>query len=285
MTLVRRHLVGALVVVLAVAAGIALGGGPLQGDRVAPTSAAPEVTDDGDGGASADDVAAAAATTLYGARLEGRSVVLLTAPGVPDRAVEALAAGVESAEGSVTGTWRITEALTRPSEKALVETLGEQLVEQLGDSSAAAEPDAPGYERLGQLIGSALATRTTDSSPPSEGALTIRQSLAAAGLVRGSDPDARRGPLVLLALGDDLDDFVVGGLVDGLADRSTGLVVVAPARDGDLTVLDDLDVVTTVDGLAGEVGPLAAVLALARVEETPTGSYGASGADGVLPLG
>lgn len=281
MTLVRRHLVGALVVVLALAAGIALGGGPLQRDAVRPAGASTAPHADRDTGPSADDVAAAAAATLHGARLEGRSVAVLTMPGVPDETVAALIAGIESAEGSVSGTWRLTDNLTDASEKALVETMGDQLVQQLADN--AANPDAPGYERIGQLIGSALATRRTSAIPPGDDALTIRQSLAAAGLVRG-DGDARQAPLVLLALGDDLDDYVVGGIVDGLASRAAGVVVAAPGRDGDLTVLDELGAVSTTDGLDGEVGRLAAVLALTTVEETPGGSFGASGADGLLPL-
>ncbi|MGH3345717.1 MAG: copper transporter [Nocardioides sp.] len=283
MTLVRRHLVGALVVVLAVAVGIALGGGPLQRDDVVPASSAPAETDDEDAGPDADDVAAASASTLYGARLEGRSVAVLAGPGVSGETLEALTGGIESADGSVSGTWRLTKALTEPSEKALVETLGDQLVEQL--ESKAAEPDAPGYERIGQLIGSGLATRRTDASAASQDALTIRQSLAAAGLVRGDDRDARLAPLVLVALGDDLDDYVVGGIVDGLAARSAGVVVAAPSRESDLTVVDELGAVTTVDGTDGELGRVAAVLALVGVEETPAGAYGASGADGLLPLG
>jgi hypothetical protein len=279
--LVRRHLVGALVVVLALAAGIVLGGGPLQRDAVRPTGATTAPDSDLDTGPSADDVAEAAAATLYGARLDGRSVALLVMPGVPDQTVAALTAGVESAEGSVSGTWWLTDNLTDASEKALVETMGAQLVEQLADD--AAEPDAPGYERIGQLIGSALATRRTSAVASGDDALTIRQSLAAAGLVRGEGA-ARQAPLVLVALGDDLDDFVVGGIVDGLASRASGVVVAAPGRDGDLTVLDDLGSVSTADGLGGEVGRLAAVLALTTVEETPGGSFGASGADGLLPL-
>jgi len=281
-TLVRRHLVGALVVVLAVAVGIALGGGPLQRDDVVPTSAPAEV-DDEVAGPAADDVAAAAAPTLFGTRLEGRSVAVLAGPGVTDQTLDALTAGIESADGSVTGTWRLTEGLTEPSEKALVETLGDQLVEQL--ESKAAEPDAPGYERIGQLIGSALATRSTDAVAASQDALTIRQSLAAAGLVRGEERDARLAPLVLVALGDDLDDYVVDGILDGLAARSAGVVVAAPIREGDLTILEASGAVTTVDGTDGEIGRVAAVLALAGVEATPAGSYGASGADGLLPLG
>ena len=43
--------------------------------------------------------------------------------------------------------------------------------------------------------------------------------------------------------------------------------------------------ITTVDGVTGATGRLAAVLALTRAEESPGSSYGASGADGVLPLG
>jgi len=281
-TLVRRHLVGALVAVLAVAVGIALGGGPLQRDDAAPASAPTEVVDE-DAGPAADDVAAAAAATLLGARLDGRSVALLAGPGVTDETLDALTAGIESADGSVSGTWRLTGALTEPSQKALVETLGDQLVEQL--ESKAAEPDAPGYERIGQLIGTSVATRRTDASTASQDALTIRQSLAAAGLVRGEDRDARQAPLVLVVLGNDLDDYVVGGIVDGLAARSAGVVVAAPVREGDLTVLDALAAVTTVDGSDGELGQVAAVLALAGVETAPAGSYGASGADGLLPLG
>ncbi|HEX6151143.1 copper transporter [Nocardioides sp.] len=283
MTLVRRHLVGALVVVLALAVGIALGAGPLQRDDIVPTSASPTDTGEEPAGPTADDLAAAAGPSLLGARLEGRSIAVLAGPGVTSETLDSVTAGIESGAGSVSGTWRLTESLTEPSEKALVETLGDQLVEQL--ESQPAEPDAPGYERIGQLIGTALATRRSDATAASQDALTVRQSLAAAGLVQGGDRDARRSPLVLVVLGEDLDDYVVGGILDGLATRSAGVVVAAPVREGDLTVVDGRGAVTTVDGIEGEAGQVAAVLALARVEETPAGSYGASGADGLLPLG
>ncbi len=283
MTLVRRHLVGALVVVLALAVGITLGAGPLQLDDAAPTSTSPAKTDDVPTGPTGDDVAAAAAPAVLGSRLDGRSVAVLAAPGADAETLESVTAAIESADGSVSGTWRLTEALTSPSEKALVETLGTQLVEQL--EGKAAEEDAPGYERIGQLIGSALATRRTEATAPDQDALTIRQSMAAAELVRGGEGDARLSPLLLVVLGQDLDDFVVGGVVEGLAARSAGVVVTGPDREGDLTVLDGLGLVPTVDGSDGEAGRLAAVLALRQVEESPVGSYGASGTDGLLPLG
>jgi hypothetical protein len=275
--------VGALAVVLALAVGVTLGAGPLQLDDAVPTSTSSAKADDEPSGPTGDEVAAATAPTVLGSRLDGRSIAVLAAPGADTETLESVAAAIESAEGSVSGTWRLTEGLTSPSEKALVETLGTQLVEQL--EGKAAEKDAPGYERIGQLIGSALATRRTEATTPDKDALTIRQSMAAAELVREGDADARLSPLVLVVLGEDLDDFVVGGLLEGLAARAAGVVVTAPDRESDLTVLDDLGLVTTVDGSDSEPGRLAAVLALRRVEESSVGSYGASGADGLFPLG
>lgn len=283
MTLVRRHLVGALAVLLALAVGITLGAGPLQLDDAVPTATSSARADDEPSGPTGDEVAAAAAPTVLGSRLDGRSVAVLALPGADTETLESVTAAIESAEGSVSGTWRLTEGLTSPSEKALVETLGGQLVEQLEEK--AADEGAPGYERIGQLIGSALATRRTDATTPDQDALTIRQSMAAAELVRGDDRDARLSPLLLVVLGEDLDDFVVGGVLEGLAARAAGVVVTAPEREGDLSVLDDLGVVSTVDGSDSEAGRLAAVLALRQVEESPVGSYGASGADGLFPLG
>ena len=67
---------------------------------------------------------------------------------------------------------------------------------------------------------------------------------------------------MLLVLGGDLDDDVLEGLVTGLAARASGVVVAAPRRDSGLAVLDELGVVTTVDGVDGAAGRLAAVLAL-----------------------
>ncbi len=282
-TLVRRHLVGVLAVVVALAVGISLGAGPLQVDDAVPASATSARADDEPSGPTGDEVAAAAAPTVLGSRLDGRSVAILAAPGADPETLDSVTAAIESAAGSVSGTWRLTEGLTSPSEKALIETLGTQLVEQL--RGKAAESDAPGYERIGQLIGSALATRRADATTPNQDAMTIRQSMAAAELVRGGKGDARLSPLVLVVLGEDLDDFVVTGVLQGLAARAAGVVVTAPEREGDLTVLDGLEQVTTVDGSDGETGRLAAVLALRHVEESAVGSYGASGTDGLFPLG
>ena len=285
MTLVRRHLVGAIALVLALAIGIALGSGPLSHESLLPSSGDPErpraraAT-----GPTADDVAAAAAPAVYGARLEGRTVALLSAPGVAPGTLDALQAGIEASNGSVTARWSAGQTLVGAGEKALVDTLGSQLLEQLGGRGA--DPDASAYERMGQLLGTAIATSDPGGAVPGNQATTIRQSIDAASLLSHSaDGEPRQAPLVLLVLGDDLDDNIAEGLVAGLAARASGVVVAAPGRDSDLSTLAQLGTVTTVDGVTGATGRLAAVLALSRVEETPDGSYGASGAAGVLPLG
>lgn len=284
MSAVRRHLLGVVALVLALAVGVALGAGPLSRESLLPTAAPAAVERRVEtSGPSADDVTAEAARTLLRGRLDGRGVALVSTPGVDRAVTDALAVDVEASGGAVVARWRAGSSLVGANEKTLVDTLGEQLLEQLDGRGA--EPDATSYERMGQLVGTAVASRQPTGVPAEQDALTIRQSLDAATLLSGDDPTARRAPLVLLVLGDDLDDDVVEGLVTGLGSRASGLVVAGPRGAGDLSVLAATGTLTTVDGVGSALGRVASVLALARVEQEPVGSYGASGADAHLPLG
>lgn len=284
MTLLRRHLVGVVALVLALATGVALGSGPLSHDNLLPARSAPAPQpSEADAGASADELAAAAAPELRAGRLDGREVALLATPGADPAVVEELAAGVADAGGTVLGRWQAGRSLVNAGEKALVDTLGSQLLEQLDGRGAGESPSA--YRRMGELVGTAIATRKAEAAVPGTEALTIRQSIGAASLLSNDDDEPRVAPLVLVVLGNDLDDHVVGDLVSGLARRADGVVVAASGRDGDLAVLDQLGPVTTVDGVSGAAGQLAAVLALAGAPDEPGRAYGASGSDGLLPLG
>jgi hypothetical protein len=281
MTLVRRHLVAAVSLVLALATGIALGAGPLSKETLVPVQAeprrsAPPVEE------SADDLADAVTPTVARDQLEGRAVTVISTPGASPDDVSALVSGVEDAGGNVLAEWQVGESLVGSGETALVDTLGEQLLEQLGDELA--DPEAPPYERMGQLLGAAVATRGEESKVVERDALTIRQSLDAASLLSTEAEEPRTAPLVLVVLGDDVEDAVAEGLTTGLADRSRRVVVTARDRTGDLAALDETGLVSTVDGVDGATGRLAAVLALAAADEDPPGSYGASGSDAVLPL-
>jgi len=280
-TLVRRHLVAAVSLVLALATGIALGAGPLSRETLAPTRAEPRsaapTPDD-----SADDLAEAVSPVVGRERLTGRQVAVVITPGVAPDDVEGLVASVEQAGGAVSARWQLGRSLVGPGETALVDTLGEQLLEQLGEGVADAE--APPYQRMGQLLGAAVATREERPQVIDEDGMTVRQSLDAASLLATDADEPRGAPLVLVVVGDDVEDAVIEGLTTGLSQRARRVVVAGEERSGDLAALDEVGLVTTVDGTDGAAGRLAAILALAVPEDNPPGSFGESGSDGVLPL-
>jgi len=126
----------------------------------------------------------------------------------------------------------------------------------------------------------------------------VRSTLATADLMTSPD-GARLAPLVVAVLPPhDADDEsllatagVFRGLAVGLSDNPAGLVLLgdeASGRSGILAVLREDDeltsLVTTVDGADTGVGQVTAMLALIRSLDSSVGSYGASGADGAVPL-
>lgn len=283
----RHHIVSLVAVFLALAAGIALGGGPLsdlgRDDRPAAASTRPDPALQ-QRAAYGDDFADASASALYAGGLKGRTVSIVTMPGADGDTVSALGAQVEAAGGSVAGTYDVQRALTDASEKSLVDTLGSQLVMQLG--SGAASSDASTYVRIGQLVGLAVA----QSDLPSSDAASVRESLAGAELLT-SPHGAVRAPAVLLVLGRHTDPAILSGLVAGLAAKATGVVVVgtsaAATAAGDLGVLRGdaaAEHAATVDGVEEPLGRVTAVLALIRSLTVQGGSFGAAGSDGAVPL-
>ena len=240
MTLVRRHLVGAVALVLALAIGIALGAGPLSREIAASRRRPNRAGRHRPSSESADDLAEAVAPTVAGDRLAGRAVARDQHPGVsPDDARRAGRRGSRTPAATCCRPWQVGESLVGPGETALVDTLGSQLLEQLGDDggrrrrprrtngwgSCSARPSPPAARRRGRRA----RTRSRSgraSTPP------------ACSSTEAEEP--RAAPLVLVVLGDDLDDDVVDGLVDGprrpvAAGRRGG----PGERDGDLAVLDE----------------------------------------------
>lgn len=299
----RHHVVSLVAVFLALAAGVALGGGPLSDlgrtTEQAPatdTASAEEAARARAQAAFAGAVVEAGAARLYDDGLSGRSVALVSFPGVPDATLEALEEQVTTAGGTVSGRYAFTEAMVDPGEKALVDTLGSQLLTQLRDEDAGAalSDTAPTYERMGELV--ALAVATTDTRRKGTVgplAASVTQSLSGAELMTSTGDPTVRAPYVLVVLGPDTDaaaDPVYAGLVAGLARGAAGAVLAATASDGAdgrLSRLRSEPVsasVATLDGVEAEAGRVSAVLALLGWPETKGGSFGASGADGAVPL-
>jgi hypothetical protein len=287
----RQHVVTLVAVFLALAVGVVLGGGPLSEvgrDALTSTSAQPKTKSGGDATAFGDAFATAAAPELYGKELAGRSVALVTLPGADERVVEGLVGQVEHAAGTIEARYAVQDGLVDPGEKSLVDTLGSQLMTQLG--SGAADEGAPTYERMGQLVGTAIASDDLAGSAAGEQSISIRQSLSGAELVVSPEDEPERAPLVLVVLGDGVDDDILGGLLTGLASRARGVVVVGDTRsgtNGDVAALrsrPEAGAVTTVDGVELAVGQVTTALALVRSLTDKGGSFGASGSDGAVPL-
>jgi hypothetical protein len=159
---------------------------------------------------------------------------------------------------------------------------------QLGDEVA--DGDAPTYERIGQLFGAAIATRQDKAAGAGQTATSIRQSLAGADLVTAPEQEPGRAPLVLVVLGDGVDNDILAGLLTGLASRAQGVVVAGDTRsgaNGDVAALrkrPEAAKVATIDGVELAVGQVTTVLALVRSLDERGGSFGASGSDGAVPL-
>ena len=283
----RHHIVSLVAVFLALAIGVALGGGPLsdlgRDDRSASaTTKAHRATVRS--ASFGDEFAAASAAALYDGRLRGHPVSLVRMPGASGEVVSALGAEIEAAGGSIAGSYEVQPTLTDPAEKSLVDTLGSQLATQLGTGAVTA--DASTYVRLGQLVGLAVA----DTEQPSADAVSVRQSLAGADLL-ASPEGAVRAPVVLVVLGEPVNPAILSGLLAGLAAKAVGVVAAgdtaASAGSGDLAALRSepvADRVATVDGADTALGQVTTVLALIRSTSVQGGSFGASGADGAVPL-
>jgi len=299
----RQHVTSLVAVFLALAVGIALGGGLLadtdddSGDQAA--ASAPETSDPAQSAGSdayGDAFAAAGAARLYANGLDGHATVVLAMPGADPAQVKALTEQISAAGGALTGTFAATEALVDPSQKEQVDTLGSQLMTQLAD--ARVDPAAATYDRMGQLMALAMATDQVSSVRADLAAVTVRQSLGDAEFLE-SPADVRNAPLILVVLppGDEgasdslATKTILAGIVNGLASNAAGVVIAGDedsADDGELAALRGSELagpVATVDGIETSIGQVTTILALMHVLLGTGGAYGASGSDGPVPLG
>lgn len=295
MITVRHHIITIVSVFLALAVGVVLGSGPLSdvADQTRPT-AAPVGADEParSGPAFAESFAGAVAPTLVAGRLDERQVAVVTAPGADEQVVTGLTAQVTAAGGTIAGRYALSDAMLDPSQKSLVDTLGSQLMTQQADVVSA---DASTYDRMGQLLGLAVSTSSKEGEPVSRKSRAVAEAIAGADLMAPVTDEVERAPLVLFVMGPDVQDeavdAILSGLLGGLSRQAVGVVVAGATSDGGEGQLGRFRAdpaaatVATIDGADTAAGRVATVLALARAMETPGGSFGASGADGPVPLG
>ena len=295
----RQHLVSIVSVFLALAVGVVLGGGPLS--EVGRSHDVSAATADGAQARESSFARAyveSSAPTLLDARLAGNGVALVVLPGVDEEVVEALRTRIGQARSRVLATYDVEPALLEPTEKALVDTLGSQLMTQYAEGAVAA--DAPTYVRLGELMALAVTSPESPGTSTDARARSLLDSLAGAELLTAREEPSRRPALVLVVHGGEpaggeeqaaAADAILTGLLAGLRGGAAGVVLatdLSSGVDGQLARIRDdgaLTDVATVDGVDTVMGQVAAVLALARALRGEVGDFGASGADGALPLG
>lgn len=306
----KPWLVRAAVLVLALALGVALGTGPLQHsnsqrdrelaaqkaelsrrqDRISALEATASF---------ADAYAAATGPALTKGALAGRSVALVTLPGADPDTVARLRAGVEAAQGKITGQLDLAPPMARASSRQLVEALTSQMLTQAPGLSVAA--DASGYQRFGALLGRAIGTGP--NGQPAQAAydataVGIVSGLQSAELVKPSQPISARAGLVLVVTGPEsgstaeaADNAVPVTILQALGQQVATVVVGPTGAAGSRGVIGALrgspaatKALSTVDSAETAMGQVAGVLALAARAAGTVGQFGAvHAADGVLP--
>lgn len=302
----RFHLVSLVAVLLALATGIALGSGPLQGsvaqqlaaaERNVGHRAATAASDRDTAAVSAfqDDFAAATGSQLVGQRLDGHTVALLSLPGAEAETVDALRQQVLDAGGTVTGTVQVREPLLDPDGRQLADGLSQQVLD--GAKDVPPLSGLSSYGLAGTALGRALLTSRPTGDPVDDTARTISTSFTEAEFVADTESVRRRAGLALLVAGPadpkapGGQDQLVTELVQSMHEVSAGVVVAGPAsasragglvaavRDGDAAAA-----VSTVDTVDVAAGRIVTVLALAEQAAGRSGHYGTDdAADGALP--
>jgi hypothetical protein len=304
----RYHVVSLLAVLLALAAGVALGSGPLQreasdgsgesdAEALAAADARIERLEEGESFEAA--YAGATAGELLGRRLDDRAVTLVSLPGSTDASLTTLTDMVAEAGGEVTARVSFEEKLLDVANRQLVDELATQLHDSV-ERDVDVPAGASGYERVGILLANAIATTRAGGRPVNDVSDRVLAGLSTADLVTTQGNIDRRGGLVLLVAGapygtsDQRDGAgsIISTVATALDEGTNGVALVGPAEsaapDGlvgalraDPTAAREVSTVDVADRVSGAV---VSVLALGQEATGATGHYGtADAADGPLP--
>jgi len=306
MSLLRRYAFGILVVAVAFAVGIALGGGPLQetsandGDLAERSSELADQVATLEANQRFDEAFGKAASRgLLGGRLQGESVTVVALPGVEESEVSAMTEAIHAAGGSVPATVLVQPDYTDAAKKTYVDSVATNSLR--GFETLEASAGSSTYSRIGTVQARAY-TGHSGSLTLDDIAVKLDGQLRGAKLVRLEGDLARRGSLVLvLTAGDHGDDEVAQArasietdLVSALATRSDGVVVVGPATSSleggliDAVRANPDDVpgtVATVNVAGTPAADVTTVYAMKVVAGGNAGNFGVSGDKVVMPPG
>jgi hypothetical protein len=309
----RYYLVSIVSIFLALAVGIVLGAGPLQGDigtrlteqitalRAEKTQLRNDLDTANRDATARDTFATALAPAAMKDRLSGKTVALVVAPGVDADLVKNATTALIAAGAKVGSTVTLSDAWADPTKSALRNSVASPFATWATAPVGAGSPD--------QLAATVLAQAILGGTANSTVRLTAQASAALTGLKAGNlistSPDQivpsssvvfLSGPVKGSSQADTdarLSEYVQ--LVRSLDAGGSGVVVVAKSNTSDATKSADLvaavrknsdapKAISTVDDADLPMGQGTLILALAEQYAGGAGQYGLAGdAKAVLP--
>lgn len=290
----RYHLVSIAAIFLALAAGVALGSGPLDNaknilgednGKVSVSAAQSDLA----GFESA--FARKTGTSLVTGKLKGQSVVVFTLPGVRAAQVQGLKAAMTTGGAKVTGEVALTSKLLDSAGRQFAEGVTQQASK--GVSGVAVTGDS--YLRIGSALGRAYLAKKP--SKIDESASTISSAFSEGKLITVPAKPTELASIALIVAGPDAADSdqgqgdIVTQLAAGFDAQAKGVVLAGPSASsqdgGFLQVLRSSDTagqVSTIDVTDSAAGQLITVLVAAREIGDNAGAFGTSrSADGAIP--
>lgn len=301
----RYHLISIIAIFLALAAGVALGAGPLNEpfneqlaseadrDRQDKDQLRAELTAAEDVASFQNAFAREVGSDLLTGRLQDRTVALFALPDTDDETVKGLTKQIAAAGGKVTTTVQVHDKMLDPTEQQFAEGVARQALDGQQDA-----PDISGmssYQMLGTTLARAYLGDGSETKFDSTSG-TIASAYRQAGFTETKGKPSGRASLAVFVtpgandLTKNQDELVA--TVAGAADTaSSGAVVTGPpssAIDGGAVAYlrsnDIGDSVSTVDAVTVPAGQVVTVLALQRESSGNSGHYGVEdGADQALP--
>lgn len=308
----RYHIVSIVSIFLALAVGIVLGAGPLQGRlgdtlnqevsalRKTKTDLNTQLREAENTNKQLNAFVSALKPELIDGRLSGRSVVMIRLPGSSDDVAKSVSDVLTEAGAKVNGSVKITTAWTDPAKKTFRESLATSLA-PLGRT------ETPTGATQGQDLANVLARGVvvddlTAADKPDAGAAAALKGLKTGGLIdySGNPPELATIAIVVAGPPTPNEDSKLqaaeatayAALSRVLDAQSSGTVAVSQPSGtnagGTLQALrSDQQAkasVSTVDDVDQEMGLVTLVLAVREQISGDAGQYGiGSGADKVTP--
>ncbi|WP_030528251.1 copper transporter [Phycicoccus jejuensis] len=299
----RYHIVSIVSIFLALAVGIVLGAGPLQGEigstlqneiaglRTDKADLNEQLTTARAGTEARDSFLDAVSGRVYGGALRDRTVAVVVMPGSDAAVSESVTAALGTAGSRVTSTTTVTEDWVSTNAKTVAAR--DEVVGQVATSTGVDTSSGSAAPR--DLLLATLLARTApagDDGPDDSTARTGLQALADAGLVSLDAESFSRADLVVVVSGTVSDGDSSArtataqqwvALASALDARSRGVVVaddLAAQADGTpvLTVLRDTAAATrevsSVDDAGSPLGVASVVFALVQQDGGSAGQYG-----------